>query len=758
MRLCCRCVTLRVILCACVCRERRLPHNPPRHIKPPTAHQSPPSSPLRVFTRLVSASGVFPSFPLLLLTRALARVLYVCVFVFVQCDQHSMSTSAVEVPLTSPLSGEAGADGGPLPPPLPPPVEPEFKDDGRHAARPEFLAKLLDSVPLVEVPPSPSSGSSPSGAAQSRRFAPPVPASAGAGAASTSRSDDPLVIMPPSLPSTFTCMRYAPVFYSWTNRSTHSDVLATTVTTRPAPSGGTRRLRAAGAGAGGGDMALRLPYAKAAPPISSSLSHSKRNRALIRERDEFMAALKAERDEREAMEAYAATEIQKTWKGFAVRLPALRERQRRRAAKQVTEESEAELRRELQRLKAATSAKLAAERDAEDDLPEWRRKQRERLAAKEAKRKRRMAQAAAVVRIQAVVRGVLARIGMRIIRQLCREERGLLAVVKLQAVVRGFLLRARLRAEVLRVRQVAAQSIQNAVRRALAARRINMLRDQMRDLLHRDNALVNIQKSWRGHLARRRALQYRRERAALPVQASWRGFLARRRAASMRFETEAAATRIQALQRSRLARKETLMRLQEAQLEKAAFARRKRLELARQREAEAAAEAARLAAEEEARRVREEERRAAEAAEAARREAELKEQEQAAVAIQSAARVRAARREVESMRQRRLEGLAAEAQEEEDRRQREEQARRDEERKRKEAEAAAAEEEERIRQETAARQMQRVARGRMDRRRVQDLRRKRLEDLEAEAMAAAPRRRVRRGASKASFASSADDG
>ena len=273
VRLCCRCVTLRVILCACVCRERRLPHNPPRHIKPPTAHQSPPSSPLRVFTRLVSASGVFPSFPLLLLTRALARVLYVCVFVFVQCDQHSMSTSAVEVPLTSPLSGEAGADGGPLPPPLPPPVEPEFKDDGRHAARPEFLAKLLDSVPLVEVPPSPSSGSSPSGAAQSRRFAPPVPASAGAGAASTSRSDDPLVIMPPSLPSTFTCMRYAPVFYSWTNRSTHSDVLATTVTTRPAAAGCRRWVPARGAATwrcGCRTPKRRRPYRRRCPTASAT--------------------------------------------------------------------------------------------------------------------------------------------------------------------------------------------------------------------------------------------------------------------------------------------------------------------------------------------------------------------------------------------------------------------------------------------------------------------------------------------------------
>lgn len=132
----------------------------------------------------------------------------------------------------------------------------------------------------------------------------------------------------------------------------------------------------------------------------------------------------------------------------------------------------------------------------------------------------------------------------------------------------------------------------------------------------------------------------------------------------------------------------------------------------------------------------------------------------AATRIQSQFRGKAARDEVTRLREERLAALAREAEAENERAAEAEAKRKaaaeaaaaEEERLR----LAAAEEEERIRQQTAAREIQRLGRGYMSRQRVSALRRQRLLDLEAEALSAAPRRRVRRGGSRASHASHDD--
>ena len=93
------------------------------------------------------------------------------------------------------------------------------------------------------------------------------------------------------------------------------------------------------------------------------------------------------------------------WRGFWIRLPRLRARAAIRAARvhaaSVETDTPAQLRAELARLKAATDARLSAEaKEAEEELPQWKRELREREAAKVTRKHQRALQIAATLRIQ----------------------------------------------------------------------------------------------------------------------------------------------------------------------------------------------------------------------------------------------------------------------------------------------------------------------------------------------------------------------
>jgi hypothetical protein len=102
-------------------------------------------------------------------------------------------------------------------------------------------------------------------------------------------------------------MPFSPVNLSWSTRCTNSDVMSTTVTTKAAPAAALRRAVMSLRGGRGRHMNLPTRSVSAVP---QALPHSKRCQLLIKERDEFMAMLKAERDERERRERTSATRIQ----------------------------------------------------------------------------------------------------------------------------------------------------------------------------------------------------------------------------------------------------------------------------------------------------------------------------------------------------------------------------------------------------------------------------------------------------------------
>ncbi len=100
-------------------------------------------------------------------------------------------------------------------------------------------------------------------------------------------------------------MDSSPVHMSWSTRCTTSDVMATTVTTKTAPAATLRRAVTLLRGKGRMQLPARSPTA-----VPSALPHSKRCQLLIKERDDFMAMLRAERESRERSERGAATRIQ----------------------------------------------------------------------------------------------------------------------------------------------------------------------------------------------------------------------------------------------------------------------------------------------------------------------------------------------------------------------------------------------------------------------------------------------------------------
>ncbi len=202
------------------------------------------------------------------------------------------------------------------------------------------------------------------------------------------------------------------------------------------------------------------------------------------------------------------------WRGFWVRLLQLRARAAVRAAKSkqasVETDTAAQLRAELARLKAATDAKLLAEsKEADDDVPQWKRELREREAAKAARKHQRAVQVAAALRIQVsppppvcphsltqtrlpyyviigllqkLIRGFIARRCMRVVRLLRGQQRGPIAITRLQAIVRGFIVRTRRAAARSKLHFDAALKIQLAMRRYLAKLRVSVRSELMRCL------------------------------------------------------------------------------------------------------------------------------------------------------------------------------------------------------------------------------------------------------------------------------------
>lgn len=489
---------------------------------------------------------------------------------------------------------------------------------------------------------------------------------------------------------------------------------------------------------------MNLPT-RSVSAVPQALPHSKRCQLLIKERDEFMAMLKAERDERERRERTSATRIQSLVRGFLVRLPRMRAR---RAAKEAAKEAQSadELRRQLEALRASTEAKLATESKEDDDMPEWKRELKKREAAREAKRKRQALRFMCALAIQKICRGYLARKAFRIANRMQQEERSVMSIVRMQAIIRGMLARCKRIAGNTRKRIAAAIKIQAFVRRFLTLRHVAEMRAQMAVTLKLNSGARNLQMVWRSHNALLEMRQLRQAASARKIQAVSKGFLVRKEIEKEEQKKQEAIVLIQAAERRHLAKKLVMQRKKETNLQRLIDDRNAR----RQRGLKAALK---IQASFRGHQGRKESKalqqvrvelsttkiQAAARGRLARKQvAEIKEvtrRNDAAVVVQTGVRGLLARRDVQEKRKERQLELMAESERVEElaRRQRE-------------AEAMVKREQELQRRSLSAIQVQRIIRGFLARRRVATIRQRRLRDLEEEALAVAgSRRRMRRG-------------
>ena len=357
-----------------------------------------------------------------------------------------------------------------------------------------------------------------------------------AGAAGTSLDEVQL-----SVP-TFACMIETRVSYVFATRTTHSDVMSVKVTSEPAhivppprragPAAKTLRR-------------LQLPPPRTMP-VHPAFATSKKSKALIRERDAFMAKLRQEREERHIRENLAAVRIQAVYRGHLVRPKprhATREPRTRR-------NSEADWREELRALTHATEEHL----NGGVPPPEWRKSSKR--TAKRNKKLQRAVEYTAAAAIQSVVRGFLARRAFRTVYFLHNRTVQHSAVTRIQSRFRGFALRRSLAAATVEQREQAAIMIQCLVRGVHARTRCRWLMRRMRDAMEQAGASVAIQCAFRSRVARDRVSQRRQHRAAVKVQSSLRGHAARRDVNQKVRQRREAAVRIQSVGRSYVARQE----------------------------------------------------------------------------------------------------------------------------------------------------------------------------------------------------------
>ena len=112
-----------------------------------------------------------------------------------------------------------------------------------------------------------------------------------------------------------------PVRYLWTNRSTHSDVMATSTTTEISALGGATKLPSRGASSSGGfSRTIQLPSFLGTHLASHVSVPSNKAAALVRERDAFMRRLEQERNDRSVLETWAAIRIQAIVRAHLARL------------------------------------------------------------------------------------------------------------------------------------------------------------------------------------------------------------------------------------------------------------------------------------------------------------------------------------------------------------------------------------------------------------------------------------------------------
>ena len=252
--------------------------------------------------------------------------------------------------------------------------------------------------------------------------------------------------------------------YLWVNRTTHSDVMSTATTTvvyqtrikLGKEDRLSRKISLPKFNGGSLEPLIQIPAAK-------------RNKALLKEREEFMERLARERQERAELERWAATTIQALVRGFLGR-PAHPER---RDVKQLKDSNSSKtknkenisidldpetLREQLARITAETNFYMDLIGDS--SRPAWRKHVSKKAEGKQQRKRRKMVERNAAKKMQCVARGFLGRRAYRTLVRRKIEEEKRWAAVKIQLIVRGFLARTFVLKRVLRKRTAAATTIE----------------------------------------------------------------------------------------------------------------------------------------------------------------------------------------------------------------------------------------------------------------------------------------------------------
>jgi len=456
-----------------------------------------------------------------------------------------------------------------------------------------------------------------------------------------------------------------PVRFLWINRSTHSDVMATSTTTEITALGGSSRLPKQSSA--GNSFGIQLPsFLGKHLPVHVSVPSKRKSAALVKERDVFMHRLEQERNDRAVLETWAVIRIQTLVRGHLGRLRVDNIRRERgmkmsEEARRRAEEKKIQQERRSRQPQLSSSvfdadqlraqlAELTAETDMYMELigstsarPEWKAHAKARSASdggKKGRRKRRNRERVAAKHLQRVARGFLGRRATSHLRRRTKEFSQHMSAVRIQTQMRRVLGSMRVEEHRHKRQTTAASVIQRRARGWYGRVFARMYRIRLDNIQLEDTAAFTIQNSWKRHQANANQYKLEQEAAARRIQAIARGKRGRsdfQAKELLKEEQLEAAIRIQASFRAKTATKG----VDEIR------ANRKKEMLARQHEQAAAVKVQAL-------------RRGKNARQAYKTKVTTR-REKAALAIQKKSRMRKAKAKVERKRRKRDETKAAQS-------------------------------------------------------------------------------------------------
>jgi len=371
-----------------------------------------------------------------------------------------------------------------------------------------------------------------------------------------------------------------PVTFIACQRTTHSDVITTTntfVINQDDIGTDTRDPNVAKIGGSGGGSGRRS-MGRVKP-----LTSRKKHLLLLEEQHAFMTHLHQIRDRRVEIENWAADIIQQVMRAYLERhkkreRPEIDEGERKQdieaKTNEVTPKDESNEMRFFSTLRQrfALSSDLQADVKAlvamsEDmleqrlqeagmaGLPQWKRKAIRKQKQRSDKRRRKALKNRVSTRVQALMRGWMARRAFRMLIKMSHDEKMSQAATKIQSQARVFTTKQSLKA-VLEKHVECAKKIQRVYRGWDTRLFVDYIRSELRQRMKRLEASIAIQTLFRGHRAKVLVSDMRAAKAATVLQCAFRSHQARTETMGKKVQQqqeverrERAATKLQAINR-----------------------------------------------------------------------------------------------------------------------------------------------------------------------------------------------------------------